>query len=219
MAAGEGTWGDSPSATGSSSRTAGGGSVFHDHRPKAVQVRVDRHPEHRKGGLAGAHPGKVCRTTGKSREEIIGHDDIALFGHAIGEQVMARDAQAMREDRTVEFEEAVNSVSGPRIYHSTKGAIHDARGKVIGMYGISRDISERKRDEHALQESRAMLQTVQDSIQSQMAVLDCNGVIVAVNAAWQKFAAENASHTENAAPHSDIGINYLDVCSAARSPA
>ncbi|NBR30384.1 MAG: hypothetical protein EBT83_18560, partial [Betaproteobacteria bacterium] len=136
----------------------------------------------------------------------------------IGEQVMARDAQAMREDRTVEFEEAVNSVSGPRIYHSTKGAIHDARGKVIGMYGISRDISERKRDEHALQESRAMLQTVQDSIQSQMAVLDCNGVIVAVNAAWQKFAAENASHTENAAPHSDIGINYLDVCSAARGP-
>ena len=161
---------------------------------------------------------EVCRTTGKSREEIIGHDDIALFGHAIGEQVMARDAQAMREDRTVEFEEAVNSVSGPRIYHSTKGAIHDARGKVIGMYGISRDISERKRDEHALQESRAMLQTVQDSIQSQMAVLDCNGVIVAVNAAWQKFAAENASHTENAAPHSDIGINYLDVCSAARGP-
>ena len=155
---------------------------------------------------------EVCRTTGRSRQEIIGQDDIALFGRATGEPLMARDAQTMRENRTVEFEESVETMRGPCIYHSTKGPIHDARGDIIGMYGISREITERKRNERALLESRTMLQTVQDSLQNQMAVLDHDGRIIAVNAAWSRFGLQNAAVAGVQPANTGIGVNYIDIC-------
>jgi two-component system sensor histidine kinase/response regulator len=157
----------------------------------------------------------VCRATGKSREEIIGQDDIALFGRTTGEAVMSRDAQVMREGRSVEFEEAVESINGPRVYRSTKGPIHDASGNLIGMYGISRDITERIKNEHALQDSRAMLQIVQDSIQNQIAVLDGDGRITTVNAAWTAFAETNGRVAGEMPANGGVGANYLEVCRTA----
>lgn len=54
---------------------------------------------------------------------------------------------------------------------------------------------------------------VLDSLTANIAVLDCNGEIVAVNARWQEFAAAN--HMLNG----DIGVgtNYLAVCRSAKA--
>lgn len=54
-------------------------------------------------------------------------------------------------------------------------------------------------------------QAILDSMSAQIAVLDCRGVIVAVNVAWQHFAVENGI----APDYSPIGRSYLDVCHAA----
>ncbi|MEI7514180.1 MAG: PAS domain-containing protein [Betaproteobacteria bacterium] len=60
--------------------------------------------------------------------------------------------------------------------------------------------------------SRAIL----DSVQAEIAVLDCHAVIVAVNASWRKVSQEYASTVgPGQTPYSCIGVNYLDICNAA----
>lgn len=51
--------------------------------------------------------------------------------------------------------------------------------------------------------------TVLDSLTAHIAVLDEMGTIVAVNAAWEKFARDNG---DPALDHTGVGINYLEVC-------
>ncbi len=51
-----------------------------------------------------------------------------------------------------------------------------------------------------------------DSMDSHIAVLDHNGVIVAVNKPWQRFARANGIEPSKAVQYTGIGINYLEVC-------
>ncbi|RUT32489.1 sensor domain-containing diguanylate cyclase [Arsenicitalea aurantiaca] len=50
-----------------------------------------------------------------------------------------------------------------------------------------------------------------DALTSQICVLDSEGFIVAVNAAWRDFGRSNGRDTAR----SDIGVNYLELCSVA----
>jgi len=53
---------------------------------------------------------------------------------------------------------------------------------------------------------------VLESLTAPIAVLDPDGVIVAVNAAWQDFAIANQMHNSD----KGIGANYLAVCRSAK---
>ena len=54
--------------------------------------------------------------------------------------------------------------------------------------------------------------SVLDSLPEPIAVLDQNGVIGAVNAAWRQFAWINGGGSEATSP---IGVNYLSICDQA----
>lgn len=53
------------------------------------------------------------------------------------------------------------------------------------------------------------LRAVLDALPANVAVLDSNGMVVAVNRGWCLFAAENGANT---AVIQGVGINYLEVC-------
>ncbi len=53
---------------------------------------------------------------------------------------------------------------------------------------------------------------VLDSITAEVAVLDRNGTIIAVNDAWSQFAAKNGGTPRS----TGIGVNYLQVCRSSR---
>jgi PAS domain S-box-containing protein len=111
------------------------------------------------------------------------------------------------------------------LYVST---IRDKAGKAIRFIGVINDINERKLAEAALQISEQQLaaaalqkgekfkQAILDSVSSQIAVLDHNGVIVAVNEAWRRFALENGVEPEKSALTTGVGVNYLALCQASR---
>ena len=99
----------------------------------------------------------VLQTVGKTAGEILGNDDYALFPGAEAKAVMDRDRMAIESGQTATYEEEVSTADGqPRTYLATKGPVRDANGKVIGLFGISRDITERKRMEAVLLQSQKL---------------------------------------------------------------
>ena len=92
---------------------------------------------------------ETSRVVGKSTEQALGFDDTVLFP-AQAEMLRANDRRVIAEDRINTYEETVTTVDGERTYLAIKGPLRDGDGKVIGLFGISRDITERKRTEQAL---------------------------------------------------------------------
>ncbi|MDZ4252434.1 MAG: PAS domain-containing protein [Sulfuritalea sp.] len=94
---------------------------------------------------------ETARIIDKPAEHALGHDDAALFPPQQAAMIRANDLRVIAEQRINTYEEALSTADGERIYLATKGPLRDADGQIIGMFGISRDITERKRSERELQ--------------------------------------------------------------------
>ncbi len=81
-------------------------------------------------------------------------------------------------------------------------------GKAEWVVGTNLDVTERKRAEAVVREREVFIHDVIDSLSAHTAVLDEHGVILSVNEAWKRFAAENSGDENKVGP----GINYLEVC-------
>jgi len=86
--------------------------------------------------------------------------------------------------------------------------IRDSAGEPVCFGTVTHDITQRKRAEAAVRESEVFARSVLNSVSAEIAVLDRDGNIIAVNAPWRRFAGDPA------APHqrTDVGVNYLAVC-------
>jgi len=84
-------------------------------------------------------------------------------------------------------------------------------GKPVCRVTLS-DISALKQFEENLRESEAFKLGLLNSVPAEIAVLDHNGVILAVNESWQRFALEYNVQSGKPAPQIKVGINYLAVC-------
>jgi len=102
---------------------------------------------------------------GKPVAEVLGRDDSALFDEASAPIVIERDRQVMESGRIETAEERLTAAGVTRIYQATKGPYRDTAGNVIGLIGISRDITERKRAEEALVLFRALIDRTTDGIE------------------------------------------------------
>ena len=89
----------------------------------------------------------------RSIEEIIGHTDGEIFGHALSDQTSANDARVFAEKRLLEFEETLQAPDGLRTFLSLKSFAEAAGFTEPVLVGFTTDITERKQMEAALRES------------------------------------------------------------------
>jgi PAS domain S-box-containing protein len=98
----------------------------------------------------------TLRVVGKTLEEAIGKNDCELYNDpAIGVAIMANDRRIMDTGRMEVVEEVGKTSDGYRTFLSTKMPYRNSNGEIIGILGITRDITEGKRASEALEESEA----------------------------------------------------------------
>ena len=86
--------------------------------------------------------------SGKSAEACLGKTDAEFYDDAAaGRAIMENDRRIMQSGQMEIVEETVSGPTGTRVYLSNKAPYRDAEGQVIGLIGVTRDITERKRAE------------------------------------------------------------------------
>lgn len=95
--------------------------------------------------------------TGQPIERILGHDDLALYGASEAAPLVDHDRTMFATAAVQATEKWLTGRSGRRLFHSTRAPYRDARGAVIGVIGIARDITDDRLAQQELHDSRAML--------------------------------------------------------------
>jgi len=99
-----------------------------------------------------------ARFLGRTVPEVIGKSDTELFDADVGRMIMERDREVMRSNETQTYEEFGTAAGVTRLYLATKGPFRDPSGRVIGLLGICRDITDRKHAEEEIRQSQQKLQ-------------------------------------------------------------
>lgn len=97
----------------------------------------------------------ACRYVGKPAPEILGRNDGDIFPPGQAEQLMAADRRVMANGKILTTEETLDTAIGSKILLATKGPLRDVAGHIIGIFGISHDITDRKEAERVLAESES----------------------------------------------------------------
>lgn len=99
----------------------------------------------------------AVRFMGKSAEEILGRDDRAVFDADGARIISVGDQKVIATGQTLTLEESLTASEVTRTYLSTKTPHRDGNGRVMGVIGIARDITDRKQAENAVLEQQRLI--------------------------------------------------------------
>ena len=111
---------------------------------------------------------ETARVLGRTPKDIIGRDDRAFLTEEQAAPLMVNDLRVMAEGGVATFEEQLPTAQGTQTYSVTKGALRDASGEVAGLFGIARNITQRKQAEETLRESEATVRAILASMSDGM---------------------------------------------------
>ena len=136
------------------------------HQSKAyLQAVLDTTPDaiflkDRDGRLLLANPATLA-IIGKPAEAVIGKTDLDFYDDAASARsIMENDRRIMQSGEMEIIEETLRGAQGTGIYLSSKAPYRDSEGRVIGLIGMTRDITGRKRVEEALRQSESRLRRI-----------------------------------------------------------
>ena len=122
------------------------------------------------------------RFTSLKSEEIAGKRDEDVLPPDLAEQCRKSDEITLRNGVPVRIEEyTVNEKGEKRFFDTIKVPVFDRSGKIVGLIGVSRDITERKLVEEKLREREELFRSVVENSHDGIAIIDENFKIAYVN--------------------------------------
>ena len=128
----------------------------------------------------------ACEEVGLSVDQVLGRDDTQIFNPEVAARLRANDAQVLEMGHNQRFEEEINTPQGPQFNFSTKGPMRDADGRVVGLFGVSRNITPQRQAERALRESEAHYRSVVAVLGDGILVCDPQGRVLSCNPAAER---------------------------------
>src|SRR6266536_3872842 len=99
----------------------------------------------------------AARFLGKTPAEIIGMHDLELYPEATARRFIEDDRKVLAAGEARSFEGVATSELGTQAYLVTKGVYRDRDGKIVGLFGISHDITELREAQETLERTREAL--------------------------------------------------------------
>ncbi|MDP3777123.1 PAS domain S-box protein [Methylotenera sp.] len=104
---------------------------------------------------------EAAKALGGGAEDIIGKTDADILPPEVAKKFRENDLVAIENMVLQTYEEELVTLHGVRTYLASKGPMRNAQGEVVGLFGISRDITERKDIEDSLRDSEQLLKEAQ----------------------------------------------------------
>lgn len=124
-----------------------------------------------------------------SLAQCLGKTDFDFFSREHAEKAFADEQEIIRTGRPmVNKIERITMPDGSHVWgSSTKLPWHDASGKIIGTFGLTRDVTAAKEAEEKLTEERNLLRTIIDNLPSRLYVKDLRS----------RYVINNRAHLES----------------------
>ncbi len=104
-----------------------------------------------------------ARLFGKQPEDMLGRQDEDLFGEERARNMRAADQRVIDTGEAHTVEERLPAQGGGRIFLTNRFPYRSPQGAVLGLIGISHDITERYRAEEALRESEDRFKRISEN--------------------------------------------------------
>jgi PAS domain S-box-containing protein len=123
---------------------------------------------------------RFCNLFELDKEDIIGKTDLELFPEEVAKQTYSEDLQIIKTGKSIINKE--ENAKGTWVL-TTKMPRFDKNGKIVGLFGISRDITDRKKAEEELKSSEQKFRGLVEDSAAAIATIDLKGRLTYVNKA------------------------------------
>jgi len=146
----------------------------------------------------------------KKIEEVIGFDDSHFFDLDLSEQLNKNDQKVMLGGGAVESEEInyIKLLKETRIYKVVKNPLFDTEGNIVGMCGISTDITDEKNLQKMVKSQKHLLNAVLDNADAYIYMKDIERTFQYVNS---KVAERFGDSAENIIGKKDTEVLSTEV--------
>lgn len=152
--------------------------------------------------------------SGFSEDEFRGQTPRELLGDEQGAAVAANYRRCAEQEETIEYEESLDFPGGISHWRTKLTPITE-NGRVTGIIGVARDVTEEKRREKKLQRMDRRFKTVIDTMSAAVFLKDTDGKYLLINRACRELFG--VDEDEDILGRSDDDLFPPDVAEAARS--
>jgi len=125
----------------------------------------------------------------KSPTELLGKTDTRFYPKPLAERYLGDEQNIIGTGKAIisKEEPTADAAGSARWLSTTKVPLRDPQGRIIGIVGVGRDITEHKRAEEALRQSEERLQAILDNTTAVIYLKDSEGRYLLVNRWFEKL--------------------------------
>ncbi len=144
-----------------------------------------------------------------NREFIIGKSDFELYPEELSIAYQEADKEVLDTMKNKVVYNKTWVQTDYRIMMTVKSPLKDSRGKILGVLGVSRDITDNEKVKDELEETNAILKMIFEHAPDPLFVKDLKGVYTNVNRAFADFHGITVREAQGKTDH-----DYFDAATA-----